>query len=163
MSLYTDDEIARLICCKKSIKDAPRREMKEENRHRRNDMSLTFPEDETFDVFIRQSSEFDEDFSIGLVYCAPDGKRITLVRFNGPHEQCPTPFFANPHFRCHIHRATADNLNNGRLEKHPAAVTETSASLLEAIGEFMATIQVEGWQKHFPNAVPLPLFPQGTE
>jgi hypothetical protein len=31
--------------------------------------------------------EFDEDFSLGLVYLSPDGKRMTLIRYNGQHDQ----------------------------------------------------------------------------
>lgn len=163
MSTYTDDDIARLIACQKAIKDAPRREMKEENRHRRNDMTVVSSSNEAFDVFIRQSMEFSEDFSVGLVYCAPDGKRVTLVRFNGQHEQTSAPFSDNPHFNYHIHRATPENLNNGRHEKHPASITDTYASLDEAIAEFMATTKIEGWQKHFPNSVQLSLIQQREE
>jgi len=163
MSTYTDDEITRLITCPKVITDAPRREMKKEHRHRRNDMAVVSDSNEAFNVFIRQSTEFPEDFSIGLDYFAPDGKRITLIRFNGQHEQTTTPFSDNPHFNYHIHRATSENLNNGRLAKHPASITESYASLDEAIAEFMEITKIEGWQKHFPNAVPMPLFPLGEE
>jgi hypothetical protein len=77
---WSDAEIDQLLRCRKSIQDAPRRDMKEENRHRRNDMKLRGPEGEQFEVFIRQSLEFPEDFSIGLVFFAPEGKRVTLGR-----------------------------------------------------------------------------------
>lgn len=163
MSEYTDGEIARLVDCLKTIKEVPRREMKEENRHRRNDLLAASDDGAEFDVFIRQSLDFAEDFSIGLVFRASDGKRITLVRFNGQHEQSPQLFNSNPHFSYHIHKATAENLNAGRLEKHPATVTDRYASLDEAIAEFMTTTNIQGWQKHFPNAVPMPLFRQNGE
>lgn len=163
MSDYTEDDIMRLIGCAKTIKEAPKREMKEENRHRRNDMVVVSSEGGEFDVFIRQSLDFAEDFSVGLVYRTDDGKRITLVRYNGQHEQSDKPFTDNPHFSYHVHRATADNLNNGRFEKHPATITETYASFDEAIGEFMTGTSIKDWQKHFPNAVEMPLFQDGEE
>ncbi len=163
MSDYTEDGIKRLIDCSKAIKDTPKRDMKEENRHRRNDMVVINSEGDEFDVFIRQSLDFAEDFSVGLVYRSKDGKRITLVRYNGQHEQSDKPFSDNPHFSYHIHRATADNLNNGRFEKHPASITETYGSFDEAIREFMKAICINDWQKYFPCAVDLPLFQNGVD
>jgi hypothetical protein len=163
MSEYTDNEISQLIGCPKTITEPPRREMKEENRHRRNDLVVASADGAEFDVFIRQSLDFAEDFSLGLVYHAPDGKRITLVRFNGQHEQSPELFGSQPHFSYHIHKATADNLSSGRLEKHPGEVTERYASFDEAISEFMTTTNIHGWEKYFPQAVPLPLFRQNGE
>ncbi len=109
------------------------------------------------------SLDFAEDFSLGLVFRAPDGKRVTLVRFNGQHEQSPRLFGSHPHFSYHIHKASAENLNGGRLEKHSAEVTERYASFDEAVAEFMTTVNIQGWEKHFPQAVPLPLFRQNGE
>lgn len=158
MTGYTETEIARLISCQKTIKDAPRRDMKEENRHRRNDLTVVSAEGEDFDVFIRQSLEFAEDFSLGLVYRTEDGRRILLVRYNGQHEQSPQGFAGHPHYAYHIHRATAENLDNGRYEKHPASITEAYASFDETIGAFMQDTGIQGWDKYFPNSATLPLF-----
>ena len=164
MDDYTNDDIARLIGSPRTIKEAPRREMKEENRHRRNDLVVASGDGAEFDVFIRQSVDFGEDFSLGLVYRAPDGKRVTLVRFNGQHEQSSQLFGSHPHFSYHIHKATAENLNAGRLEKHPAAVTDNYASFEEAIGEFLVAMNIQGWERYFPQAAPpMPLFRQNGE
>jgi hypothetical protein len=158
---WSDAEIDQLLRCRKSIQDAPRRDMKEENRHRRNDMKLRGPEGEQFEVFIRQSLEFPEDFSIGLVFFAPEGKRVTLVRFNGQHEQALDPFQAGvPHFNFHVHKATPDNLNMGRYEKHPADTTQDYASLDEAIVVFCKYVCIQGWERHFPDTRVIPLFPE---
>jgi len=163
MSDYTDNGISELVGCPKTIKEAPRRDMKEENRHRRNDLVVISDDGVEFDVFIRQSLDFAEDFSIGLVCHAPDGKRITLVRYNGQHEQSPELFGSHPHFSYHIHQATGDNLAAGRFEKHPGEVTDRYASLDEAIAEFMTTTNIQGWGRHFPQSVPMPLFRQNGE
>lgn len=160
---YTDDSIRNLITCAKRVTEPPAREFKEENRHRRKDMRLqsTDGEHRTFDVFIRQSLEFAEDFSLGLMYLSPEGKRMTLVRFNGQHDQSNNPLdLQKTHFQYHIHTATADNLNDGRYDKHPAEPATRYASFEEATIEFLATVQLaqEDIAKHFPGCEDLPLF-----
>ncbi len=160
---YTDDIIGDLVICPKRVTDAPAREFKGENRHRRRDMRLqsTDGQARVFDVFIRQSLEFAEDFSLGLVYQSPEGKRMTLVRFNGQHEQSNDPFdLQKTHFQYHVHTATAANLNDGRYDKHPAAPATRYASFDEAIIEFLATIRLdhEDIAKYFPGCEDLPLF-----
>jgi hypothetical protein len=152
----TGNQIEELITCSKRVATAPARSFKEENRHRRKDMGLeaTLDPKGVFEVFIRQSLEFAEDFSLGLVYHSLDGKRMTLIRYNGQHEQTNNPLDqAKPHFQYHVHTATADNLNNGRYDKHPAAPTPEYASFEEATGAFLARIGLEQSDvaEYFPN------------
>ena len=107
------------------------------------------------------SMEFAEDFSLGLVYLSPEGKRMTLARFNGQHDQPNDPLdLQKMHFQYHVHTATATNLNDGRYDKHPAASATRYASFQEAIIEFLATIRLdqEDIAKHFPGCEDLPLF-----
>jgi hypothetical protein len=133
--IFTALIIDELIACEKLITEAPTREFKEENRHRRKDMRLQDCQDakQQFSVFIRQSFEFDEDFSLGLVYLSVDGKRMTMIRYNGQHDQSNDPYDqAKTHFQYHIHKATPENLNNGCYDKHPASATGNYASFAEA-------------------------------
>ena len=133
--------------------------MRDENRHRRNDMTLVSDDGERFEVFIRQSLVFAENFSVGLTYLSKEGRQITLVRFNGQHNQTSDPLIsATPHFSFHIHKATAENLNNGRLEKHPATTTVLYVSFNEALAVFFDKVSVEGVKKYFPEISPMPLF-----
>ena len=127
---FTTSGIDELIGCEKQITDPPTREFKEELRHRRRDFRLQAVDDSalSFSVFIRQSLEFAEDFSLGLVYLSEDGKRMTLVRYNGQRDQSNNPYdLAKPHFQYHVHKATPENLNNGRYDKHPAMITRQYA------------------------------------
>ncbi len=64
-----------------------------------------------------------------------------------------------PHFQYHVHKATPDNLNNGRLEKHPASVTDYG-SFEEATSKFLAVIGLtnDDIAKYFPSMGTLPLF-----
>ena len=163
---FTDDIIRGLIICPKRLSDPPARDFKEENRHRRKDMRLQSADDpaRNFDVFIRQSLEFDEDFSLGLVYLSPEGKRMTLTRFNGQHDQSNDPLdLQKMHFQYHVRTATAANLNDGRYDKHPAASATRYASFQEATVEFLAAIRLdqEDIAKHFPGCEDLPLFRDG--
>ena len=69
MRTFTDDELAGLIACSKQVVDPPRREMRVDGRMKRNDMTLKSADDKhSFRVFIRQSEEFPENFSFGLIY-----------------------------------------------------------------------------------------------
>lgn len=160
---FTSDLIDNLIACPKRVVDAPSREFKEENRHRRKDMRLHTADDEArqFNVFIRQSLEFSEDFSLGLIYLSAEGKRITLIRYNGQHEQSNDSLQQmGTHFQYHIHRATSDNLSNGRLDKHPANSTDSYGSFEEAVSKFLSAIGLTSNDiaKHFPSIGTLPLF-----
>lgn len=160
---FTILTINELIECDKQITDAPTRDFKDEYRHRRKDFRLQAVNDPRmlFSVFMRQSVEFAEDFSLGLVYLSEDGKRMTMIRFNGQHDQTNDPYdLAKPHFQYHIHKATPENLNNGRYDKHPATITRLYASFVEATQEFLAAIGVRSQDiaRHFPGMDSLPLF-----
>ena len=161
--IFTSLSIDELISCEKQIIEAPARDFNEENRHRRRDMRLQDmgAEKRIFSVFIRQSLEFAEDFSLGLVYLSQDGKRMTMIRYNGQHDQSNDPYdLAKSHFQYHIHKATAENLNNGRYAKHPAIATRDYASFGEATTEFLQTIglRADDISIHFPGMDSLPLF-----
>jgi hypothetical protein len=161
---FTEAIIDELVACQKAILEPPTREFKEENRHRKKDMRLydTADPKRLFTVFIRQSLEFAEDFSFGLIYLSPDAKRMTLVRFNGQHDQSNDPYDkAKMHFQYHIHKATPENLNNGRYDKHPALSSSCDyASFEEASAAFLATINLrtEDVRILFPSIEILPLF-----
>lgn len=160
---FTTQNIDELVACRKAILDPPLREFKEENRHRRKDMRLYDIADakRIFTVFIRQSLEFAEDFSLGLVYLSLEAKRMTLIRYNGQHDQSNDPFDkAKTHFQYHIHKATPENLNNGRYDKHPALSSGDYASFEEATAAFLAAInlRMEDVGIHFPGMDTLPLF-----
>jgi hypothetical protein len=73
---------------------------------------------------------------------------------------CEKCGLAKPHFQYHIHKATPENLNNGRYSKHPAIATRLYASFTEATQEFLTAIglRTQDIAKHFPGMDSLPLF-----
>jgi hypothetical protein len=65
---FTDGELEALITCPKQVVDAPRREMRLDGKMKRNDMTLKSADGKlSFRVFMRQSDEFPENFSVGLM------------------------------------------------------------------------------------------------
>ncbi len=89
-------ELQALLVVPKLISEPPRREMKLDRGHWRNDMRLRSVEgDRDFRVFMRKSEEFPENFSIGLTYRPNDGgEEIPLLRCNGPHGEFNRTFDA---------------------------------------------------------------------
>ncbi|MCL4554845.1 MAG: hypothetical protein M1617_05110 [Actinobacteria bacterium] len=151
----TDAEIARLVGCSKTITDAPRREMLEENGHRRNDFKCTATDgDERFRVFMRQNSTYADSFSVGLAYFLPEGGEIILVRCNGPHGEVvddPMEGSASPHFGFHIHHATEDNISNARLPEAGGTITTEYGTFEDAMAYFVQLCGITDADKCFPH------------
>ena len=84
---YTQQEIDDLIDCPNVVSEAPKREMKLDRGHFRNDMRLKSTDDKLeFRVFMRRNEDLPENFSIGLAFLAKDGSgEVVLLRCNGPH------------------------------------------------------------------------------
>ena len=139
----TDQEILDLIACPKLIIDRqPRRGYRTENLQNRCDLDLQADGGELdgseFKVFVRQNTEFIENFSIGLRF--QTGRRqlglITLARYNGPHgetSRAPDGHYVQPH----IHRITASELANGSLQPQ-----EKDREITNRYGTFDAGLRV---------------------
>ena len=123
MRTFTDEELTGLIACPKQVVDPPRREMRVDGKMKRNDMTLKSADGkQSFRVFIRQSEEFPENFSFGLIYLPGDEPgSFQLVRCNGQHGGEKV----HPHHAVfHIHRSKADDINSGILE--PQHIEQTN-------------------------------------
>ncbi len=157
---YTQSDIESLITCRKYIISPPKKEAPLIGAYFRNSMKLISEEWVrcTFEVFMRRSEDFPENFSIGLA-CKPEGKpEINVLRCNGKHghNNGSTPLHTedHSHWHFHIHRASAEALENGqRAEKIATATTEYS-SYDEAVEYFIGVINLDAADraKHFPKA-----------
>lgn len=158
MRNYTDEEIQRLISCPKKMQEPPRKNMRDDHGHQRNDMDLISTDDKHgFRVFMRINLEFPENFSIGLDYFPADEPgSITLVRYNGPHGEHES----NPHHVTHhIHRANAENINAG-LKAERSIVSANYAAFDEALLQFLETIGLTDVGKHFPELIQRSIWPK---
>ena len=159
----TDQEIHSLIACpKRIVARYPSSGYRIENHSRRCDLDL-----ETaiapvsagywggsFKIFIRQSVEFVEGFSIGLRYQTSiyPVEFITLVRYNGPHGE--TGRDADGHYALpHIHRITAAELSQDNLQpqEKDRQITNRYSTFEQALTIFFNDIDVTNYIVHFPD------------
>jgi len=137
--------------------------MKLTEAHWRNDAKLTASNEikGEFVMFMRQSEDFPENFSIGLKYYPHDGRSaITLLRCNGQHGNFNKSFDPDhPHSYYHIHRANEDAIEAGETAEKGAYKTEEYASFEEALQYFVKAINLNAQdaQKYFPPNTQLPL------
>ena len=155
--MLTDEQIRELVSCSKTIiKKEPARGYREDDRHLRCDIELASAHDSgtTFTVFIRQSMEFIENFSIGLRYSSnePTLGLVTLVRYNGPHGEISRD--TDGHYaKSHIHRITASELESGRVqpqERH-REITERYSTFEQGLAVFFDDTHVMNFRDYFPN------------
>ena len=155
--MLTDQQIQDLISCPKRItKREPAGGYLEYSRHSRCDLELSSIEGRsaTFIVFIRQSTEFIENFSIGLRYLTNDPTlgTITLIRYNGPYGETsrdPDGHYAKPH----IHRITASELESGSAQpqERDREITNRYSTFEQGLAVFFQDTHVVNFQDHFPD------------
>jgi hypothetical protein len=156
---YTDDDLTRLITCAKRISQAPRKDMRTEGQMQRNEMELeSLDGAHSFRVFLRQSLQFSENFSIGMDYLPKDEPgSFCLLRCNGMHGAHKV----HPHhLHCHIHRSKAEDVNAGlRVERHIEPTTEYAA-FRDALRYFLLRVSVQSTDlsQYFPGIAQSDLF-----
>ncbi|HUT02662.1 MAG TPA: hypothetical protein VM163_02075 [bacterium] len=153
---YTDREIDYLIRCKKRVIQPPRKKMSDVQGSLRNEMTVESVEERYhFHIFMRQNIDFNENFSIGLVFLPSDGRqKIRLIRFNGVHvhrELASDSMSSHWHECYHIHKAKAGNISAGSREDQSAVRTDRYASYEEALSEFFREIHLIDIRDHFPT------------
>ncbi|MGC9260042.1 MAG: hypothetical protein ACP5I8_08210 [Phycisphaerae bacterium] len=161
MKNYSQAKLDELVRCAKIVTQPPKREMSLDRGAMRNDMELTSANgEEVFEVFLRQSEAFPENFSIGLIWRPrEDPERVCLIRCNGPHgEFLGQPSGLTPHYGHHIHLATEASIAAGEKPEGTAGLTTEFASFEQAIAFFIVRCNLpDAWQ-YFPQAKPAPLF-----
>jgi len=104
-------------------------------------------------VFMRINDDFPENFSIGLNYSPRDERgTLCLLRCNGPHGDfigaSPAP---QSHFRYHVHRAKAENMEAGLKAECGGEPTKGYASYKDALAFFLNEINVINALEYFPE------------
>ncbi len=161
MCTYTDEQLAALVQCPKQIVDPPALKMKPDRGSKRNGMTLQSQDgNHRFRVFMRQSEDFEEDFSIGLGYLPKDASgSFCLLRCNGKHGGHQ----AHPHhLSFHVHRVIADDVNNGNNQERHVEVTTEYASYRDGLAYFLKLINLilsqEESNRYFPSLLQQTLF-----
>lgn len=150
MKTWSQDELDELIACPKRTFEPPKRSMRTEMGSHRNEAVLESEDGRhRFRVFIRQSADFAENFSIGLEYQPrEDSGAIILLRCNGPHG--PHKLWQH-HAQYHVHKAKAENLLEGARAEAFAEVTPAYASFEEALRYFGEICHIADWSLHYPS------------
>lgn len=150
MKTWSQDELDKLIACPKCTIEPPKRSMRTEMGSHRNEAVLESEDGRhRFRVFIRQSADFAENFSIGLEYQPrEDSGAIILLRCNGPHG--PHKLWPH-HAQYHIHKAKTENLLEGARAEAFAEVTPAYASFEEALRYFGEICHIADWSLHYPS------------
>jgi hypothetical protein len=151
---YTQDEIDNLIGCAKVVCDPPKRDLKLDRGHFRNDMRLKSVDGKLeFRAFMRRSEDLPENFSVGLAFLPKDGTgEVLLLRCNGPHGGYNDSFDPeHPHWDFHVHRASAEMIEAGQRPEKSAAVNRDFASYEEAVQYFLRTTNVTDARTYFAD------------
>jgi hypothetical protein len=161
---YTQEEIDELIACAKTVSEPPKRDMRLDRGHFRNDMRLKSVDgDREFRVFMRRNEDFPENFSVGLAFLPKDGTgELMLLRCNGPHGAFNDAFDpGHPHWDFHVHRASAATIEAGLREEKTAALSRDFASYEEALLYFIRAANVSDAAAYFGDVTQAKLpFPE---
>ncbi len=149
----TNEEIATIISCPKTVQKADRKSMQSNNRSLRNNLTV-FSDDEQyqFRVFLRQSEEFLEDFSVGLIWTNANEflqtkKDVILLRCQGPHDS-KEPLSVDAHHDYHTHEMTEDDLTAKRYQKPSChGPIAKFGSFVEAIEYFAKRCNISNMDK----------------
>jgi hypothetical protein len=109
--------------------------------------------DREFRVFMRVHDEFNENFSIGLVYLPKDGSgELVLLRCNGPHGEFNRIFDPSSlHTEFHVHRATEQAIRAGLRAEQFASRSSQYASYREALAWFVREVNIDP-ANYFPDS-----------
>jgi hypothetical protein len=123
-----------------------------ERRSYRNDMVVTSTDGQRrFHVFIRQSEDFPENFSIGLEHIPEDGSgSIILLRCNGPHAaHISLVDLPAHHYVHHVHTATPEAIEVGFRSERDAQITSEYGTFQDALAYFVRRCNISGADSYF--------------
>lgn len=162
--MLTDLQIQALLSSEKKItKKSPPKGYKQEDNHRRCDLSMTSAssEGQVFSVFIRQNIQFEENFSIGLRYKTESRElgTITLIRYNGAHGE--KSHSEDGHYnKPHIHRLVLGEMAPGsnQPQESQRESTDRYHTFEDALLVFFEDMNITNWLEYFSNIKQRKLF-----
>ncbi|TLS78297.1 hypothetical protein FE236_00620 [Mariprofundus erugo] len=99
-----------------------------------------------FELYQRQNLNDETDFSCGLRVIKPDGTSLTLCRYNGSSHA-----HGEIEYRCHIHKATAEEISAGRKPEGHADETDRYSTLSGATYCIMLDCTITGFKDFEPD------------
>lgn len=154
MGAINDALLQKVLFCDKVAVRADRKKLSFSNRHRRNNVFLESKDKKyEYKLYFRQSEDFLEDFSVGLIWTNPtqfieiSKSSVILLRCQGPHDG-KEPLGFDVHHDYHIHTITLEDFKDKRYQK-PSGRLSTSAfaSFEQAIFYLINEYKVEDLEK----------------
>lgn len=148
--MYTDQFLNNLIICPKIITEGPKSAGVSRGSNKTVFTMLSADNQYRFSGFITRNVTFHENFSIGLVFIPIEEKgKICLLRCNGPHGEVRG---MQHHSRFHIHKVTADDLNEGIKVERQVQETDEYSTFDDAIQFYVKYINLAAAdrEKYFP-------------
>lgn len=140
----TDENIETLLKMPKRVTN-PSARWVEKPGHRQRNFKVQ-GDDYLFELYQRQSTFDDVDFSCGLAVIKPDGQMLTLVRYNGEshkHDQIV--------YRCHIHKATGQAIRAGKKPESHADMTHGYKTADGALSCLIKDCNISGINNNHPD------------
>lgn len=146
--MLTDEFINKLITLPKNAVKSERRSMIEINRSERNRILLeSIDKQYSYKMFMRRSTEFIEDFSIGLIWTNANKftditRDLLLLRCQGPHDG-KKPLEFDIHHDYHTHILSENDILEKRFSKPSnRELTSDFHSFEEALEYFINLCQI---------------------
>lgn len=150
MADYSQTDLDNLLTCEKEIVVAPKRDFVIVNASKRKDMRVAATDGRLFSVFMRINEDFEECFSIGLLYLPSSGSSVTLLRCNGPHGGFAKSLTElHPHFGFHVHKASEESVREGR--DAVGTLTKEYGDYAGALKFFLKTVNIKWNDSVFPG------------
>jgi len=143
--LFTNDELDALRSVAKKVTDPKARwSEKRAGIRQRNHTAVSDDNSHRYRLYLRDNLNDKSDFSCGLALLQKGGKPVSLVRYNGANH-----LHGNIHYRCHIHRATAEALMAGKKIDSHAQETHRYRTLEGAMACLIEDCNVQGLTAKF--------------
>lgn len=137
MEFIKDALLQEVLYCNKVAVRADRKKLSFSNRHRRNNIYLVSEDGKyEYKFYLRQSEDFIEDFSVGLIWTNPvkyieiSKSSVILLRCQGPHDGKES-LGSDIHHDYHIHTITLDDFKDKRYQKPSGRVATSAFSSFE--------------------------------
>lgn len=141
-----DDKIAELLECRKRVTN-PSARKKNKGKHLEKNYKVidSATGDLSFNLYLRQNTLLDDDFSCGLSWNMPSGEVITLARYNGSSHAHPNHIEAEKlGYTCHIHKATERYILAGKKPEGYAEATTDYSTLAGALHCLVTDCNISG-------------------
>lgn len=150
--LYSDEELDTLRSMEKRVTNPGARWVTKPG-HRQRNFKVDGAGDDAsrFEIYQRQNESDDNDFSCGIAFIPPGGRRLTLGRYNGPSH-----IHGSINYRPHVHRATAAAIAAGKKPESEADQTNRFTSLDGAFRCLIEDFRLQGIAVPEPDQPRLP-------